>query len=255
MSRNKEAMSVEDTSARSAMKLALEALYLAVRMEPSDSIHECPEMFQGAITALRNELAKQEQGEPLFKSIIEKLAEELAAMDKEPVAEPHKGEPDEEVLGFNGWGFPIQHPSKQKHDDPAVYSKEQIKIYAEANYDAGYTTGYMDASVKAHDKKTTPVVWVHSDELGELSHCNGMSVWAENAQVHTEDSITNQLIPSGYLPLYTTPQKRPSRSDIKPLTDEQINAISDEYLVDYRIPAGCALNFARDVEAAHGIKE
>jgi hypothetical protein len=50
---------------KEAMKLALEALYLAVRMEPSDSIHECPEMFQGAITALRNELAKQEQGEPV----------------------------------------------------------------------------------------------------------------------------------------------------------------------------------------------
>jgi hypothetical protein len=49
---------------KEAMKLALEALYLAVRMEPSDSIHECPEMFQEAITALRNELAKQEQGEP-----------------------------------------------------------------------------------------------------------------------------------------------------------------------------------------------
>ena len=39
----------------------------------------------------------------------------------------------------------------------------------------------------------------------------------------------------------------------KPLTDEQINEIVDEYLVDYRIPAGCAWNFARDIEAAHGI--
>ena len=47
----------------------------------------------------------------------------------------------------------------------------------------------------------------------------------------------------------TTPPQR------KPLTDEEIDAIADEYLVDYRIPAGCALNFARDIEAAHGIKE
>lgn len=38
-----------------------------------------------------------------------------------------------------------------------------------------------------------------------------------------------------------------------PLTCRQIDAIADEYLVDYRIPAGCALNFARDIEAAHGI--
>jgi len=50
-------------------------------------------------------------------------------------------------------------------------------------------------------------------------------------------------------PLYTYPQPR------KPLTDEQIEEIADGYLVDYRIPAGCAWNFARDIEAAHGIKE
>jgi len=55
-------MSKEANKTQRALSLALEALYLAVRMEPSDSIHECPEMFQGAITALRNELAKQEQG-------------------------------------------------------------------------------------------------------------------------------------------------------------------------------------------------
>jgi len=53
----------------------------------------------------------------------------------------------------------------------------------------------------------------------------------------------------GAEPLYTTPQQR------KPLTDEQIEEIADGYLVDYRIPAGCAWNFARDIEAAHGIKE
>ena len=40
----------------------------------------------------------------------------------------------------------------------------------------------------------------------------------------------------------------------KPLTDEQIEEIAEGYLVDYRIPAGCAWNFARDIEAAHGIK-
>jgi hypothetical protein len=33
------------------------------------------------------------------------------------------------------------------------------------------------------------------------------------------------------------------------LTDEDIEAIENEYIVDYRIPAGCAWNFARDIEA------
>ena len=181
------------------------------------------------------------------KNELRQMVEEALAKSHSDVKQEQStecvGEPDDEVLGFNGWGFPIQHPFKQKHDDPVVYSKEQMKIYAEANYDAGYTTGYMDASVKAHDKKTTPVVWVHSDELDELSHCNGMSVWAENAQVHTEDSITNQLIPSGYFPLYTTPyvptgrQQRTAaegedtrRAWVKPhewrgLTDEELDDI------------------------------
>jgi hypothetical protein len=52
------------TIEKEKIELALEALYLAVGMEPSDSIHEYPEMFQVAITALRSELAKQEQKRP-----------------------------------------------------------------------------------------------------------------------------------------------------------------------------------------------
>jgi len=47
---------------------------------------------------------------------------------------------------------------------------------------------------------------------------------------------------------YVAPQR-------KPLLDEKIEEIAEGYLVDYRIPAGCAWNFARDIEAAHGIKE
>jgi len=66
---------------KEAMKLALEALNNTYALR--DDVIE-------AIKALEEALAKQEQCEPLFKSIIEKhegLAEELAAMDKE------RGEP------------------------------------------------------------------------------------------------------------------------------------------------------------------
>ena len=41
----------------------------------------------------------------------------------------------------------------------------------------------------------------------------------------------------------------------KPLTDEQINEIADEFIVNYRIPAGSHYDFVRAIEAAHGIKE
>ena len=47
---------------------------------------------------------------------------------------------------------------------------------------------------------------------------------------------------------YTTPPQR------KPLTDEEINQIADEFIVNYRIPAGSHYDFARAIEAAHGIK-
>jgi hypothetical protein len=46
-------------------------------------------------------------------------------------------------------------------------------------------------------------------------------------------------------PLYTTP---PQRTWVG-LTDEEIAEVEDEYIVDYRIPAGSAWNFAKDIEA------
>jgi hypothetical protein len=58
-------------------------------------------------------------------------------------------------------------------------------------------------------------------------------------------------------PLYTTPppvaepHKRPSRSDIKPLTDEEIGAI----LEGVNAYGTRLYTFARAIEAAHGIKE
>jgi hypothetical protein len=47
------------------------------------------------------------------------------------------------------------------------------------------------------------------------------------------------------VPLYTTPPKR----EWVELTDEAITEVEDEFIVDYRIPAGSAWNFARAVEA------
>lgn len=59
---SKEASSVEDTEARSAMKLALEALKWFTAAEPWDE----PDVSK-AIKALEEALAKQEQGEQLAK--------------------------------------------------------------------------------------------------------------------------------------------------------------------------------------------
>ena len=41
-----------------------------------------------------------------------------------------------------------------------------------------------------------------------------------------------------------------SRREWVGLTNEEIEKVEDEYIgVDYRIPAGCAWNFAKDIEA------
>jgi hypothetical protein len=66
-----------------------------------------------------------------------------------------------------------------------------------------------------------------------------------------------------YLPLYTTPyvpegrQQRPSRSDIKPLTDKQLNIIGSRWHLNLLSADEKAelFAFARAIEAAHGIKE
>jgi hypothetical protein len=49
-------------------------------------------------------------------------------------AKQEQGEPDDEVLGFNGWGFPIEHPPK-----PTPATKEQIREALVFNFSL-YTT-------------------------------------------------------------------------------------------------------------------
>jgi hypothetical protein len=43
--------------------------------------------------------------------------------NKPSLAKQEQGEPDdEEVLGFNGWGFPIEPPPKQEHGEPVLWA-------------------------------------------------------------------------------------------------------------------------------------
>jgi hypothetical protein len=81
--------------------------------------------------------------------------------------------------------------------------KEALEKIATVNaMDYEYQAWAREALAK-QEQEQEPVAYVHADELEELSHCNGMSVWAENALIHTDESITKQLIPSGYMPLYS----------------------------------------------------
>ena len=96
-------------------------------------------------------------------------------------------------------------------------------------------------ALKALDKQEPVALMIYRGELCYKSQADDQSfgMWCP---------VTKDLpFPEG-TKLYTTPPQR------KPLSDEQIEEIAEGYLVDYRIPAGCAWNFARDIEATHGIK-
>jgi len=90
-----------------------------------------------------------------------------------------------------------------------------------------------------------PVAYIHKDELEELESCNGMSVWAENALVHTDDSLSKQLLPSGYVAIYTAPQQP------KPLTDEQIVAGLEAAGVEFHRFMG-GIGGSKDIWATSG---
>lgn len=148
-----------------------------------------------------------------------------------------------EALSKQEHGEPTRHELQAKGEHPAPCAR-----FCEANAfriaERGYQRQICELSKKLEQLKQEqgePVAWIHIDELKELEYCNGTTVWAENALVHTDDSITNRLIPDGYVPLYTTPQQR------KPLTHEQRRAII--------LKADTVGQAIAMVEAAHGIKE
>ena len=69
----------------------------------------------------------------------------------------------------------------------------------------------------------------------------------EAALAEPEQEPVAWLVTYGGLnePLYTAPPRRGWVG----LTKDEIAEIENEYIVDYRIPAGCSLNFAKDIEA------
>jgi hypothetical protein len=105
----------------------------------------------------------------------------------------------------------------------------------------------------AEAEKQEPVAYVHADELEELSHCNGMSVWAENALAHTEDSLSKQLLPFGYVALYAHPQPKREPLTIEQLREHwQVARVLD--MTDAEIDFADYVLIVGDVEALYGIK-
>jgi len=91
---------------------------------------------EDAIKALRQAIAeakKQEQGEPVGwidskgNMICTKINESCKPLYTTPQPKQEQGEPDDEVLGFNGWGFPIEPPPKPKQQQGEPATLEEIR--------------------------------------------------------------------------------------------------------------------------------
>jgi hypothetical protein len=95
-----------------------------------------------------------------------------------------------------------------------------------------------DAVVEALAQEQEPVAWMYQE-------------YRDDDQFGWRDEILFTPPPNDPIyfrnitPVYTHP---PQRTWVG-LTDEQIAEIENEYIVDYRIPAGSAWNFAKDIEA------
>ena len=160
---------------------------------------------------------------------------------------PPPKEPEQEPVAWMIWG---------KNNVPSLTFKNPSDKHV---FDSLYTT-----PPQRKEPEQEPVSWMSEDEREAFERFNETCEDGEGYDVpktmmrrlaeigvihHTSRGIYGITKFGRLLVGNTTPPQR------KPLTDEQIEEIAEGYLVDYRIPAGCAWNFARDIEAAHNIKE
>ena len=138
------------------------------------------------------------------------------------------------VIGAPKWWTPrianavkeaLAHQAAVKHELAEAYQTELDKL-SQRNYELRME----NAQLKAQPKEQDPVAWI-STGPARMIH------WTADKPAYGDD----------WVPLYTTPPKR------KPLTYEQLDSLwqnidTGDFELDIR-------EFARAIEAAHGIKE
>jgi len=105
---------------------------------------------------------------PCFKEVVQTRY----CGENNPVFE--QGEPDDEVLGFNGWGFPIEHPPK-----PTPANKEQIRealvfnlpLYTHPQHREwiDLTGEELETLLRENRALTLGAIWAVADKLKELN--------------------------------------------------------------------------------------
>jgi hypothetical protein len=210
-----------------------------------------------AIQALEEALAKQEQRNVTKDEhdvLMKALAKSGKVVDAGFLA---KQEQDGNVCARCG-GIVFDPVIKQEQGEPVAWQERQARRMQDGvvtEWTNWYPCRYRtidEAQAEACDH--IPYEWRPLYTTPQQNLRGSLDYGESVAKVgHLPETLTNKLGLPLSTPLYTTPyvatqrQQRPSRSDIKPLTDEQITKIWEKrpYFND----------FARAIEAAHGIKE
>jgi hypothetical protein len=128
----------------------------------------------------------------VLTEMVRVLSDKLAQME----AKQEQGEPDdEEVLGFNGWGFPIKPPPKQAQGEPYGYVVAKgggIFIYGEHQFQNTKNAELVPVYLHPKQEQSEPVAYVTGTYAGRF--------------------VIAPLNPAMVLPvnmaLYTAPQQR-----------------------------------------------
>lgn len=86
-------------------------------------------------------------------------------------------------------------------------------------------------------------------KIGHGTHDKGTSVYSLVMRARALYEMALDYSASQQTELQKLRGTAAPRREWQGLTDAEIAEIEDSYIVDYRIPAGCGWNFARDIEA------
>lgn len=99
-----------------------------------------------------------------------------------------------------GWSGGEAERLQAKADHDAECVRRLRKVFAAAPQPPA------EQAPAAHMAKVgEPVALIQNDDLNELMHCNGMTLWAENPRIYAPEDSEGVPAPVGYVPVFRAP--------------------------------------------------
>jgi len=140
------------------------------------------------------------------------------------------------MIQFHWRVIQTEQGTKMKHEK----TFEAISKLKDVEIELHRLKNALEMTNRALETKDEPVAWMYWQSCLNDDGTQ-TSPWVQR---YSKFKPTESVINKDITPLYTTPQRT-----WVGLKDEEIAEVEDEYIVDYRIPAGSAWNFAKDIEA------